>query len=224
MEFVLDFIETNKVWFSAAQAISSVVSLAAWCIAIPTVILLWRRGSLSGINLGPIGFQFRAAVEATAAADRAWKGNSPNQKVDIPRIQATLAPAFQPEIANNLIGKAVLWVDDNPANNRLGVRALRKLQLDVEQVESTEAALSSIENRHFDLIISDMGRGSNMRAGYDLLRSVRALDPAIPFFVFAGSDTPKFRREAAELGAQLSTNDMLELVDNVIKFLGREHK
>ena len=42
----------------------------------------------------------------------------------------------------------------------------------------------------------------------------------IPSFVFAGSDTPEFRREAAERGAQLSTNDMLELVDHVVKYLG----
>ena len=221
MEVVFSFLETNKVWFSAAQAISSAISLLAWLIAVPTIIILWRRGTISGFNLGPLGFQFRAAVEATAAAARASRANSPNQKIDIPRIESAVAPAFKPEISNNLIGKAVLWVDDNPANNRLGVRALRKLQLDVEQVKSTEEALSSITNRHFDLIISDMGRGQNMRAGYDLLKSVREFDPAIPFFIFAGSDLPKFRREAAELGAQLSTNDMVELIDNVIKFLGR---
>jgi len=44
----------------------------------------------------------------------------------------------------------------------------------------------------------------------------------VPFFIFAGSDTPEFRREAAARGAQLSTNDMLELVDNVVKYLGEK--
>ena len=38
----------------------------------------------------------------------------------------------------------------------------------------------------------------------------------VPFLIFAGSDSPEFRREAAERGAQLSTNDMLELIDHVI--------
>ena len=37
---------------------------------------------------------------------------------------------------------------------------------------------------------------------------------------FAGSDTPEFRREASELGAQLSTNDMPVLIDNIAKYLG----
>jgi CheY-like chemotaxis protein len=221
MESILSFIETHKAWFDAAQALSSVVSLTAWCLAVPMVIALWFRGSIGGISLGPIGFQIREAVKATAAAERAWRANEPSQRIDVRRIQDTVSPAFEPKIANNLIGKAVLWVDDNPANNRLGVRALRKLQLDVEQVESTEAALSAMEHRHFDLIISDMGRGSNMRAGYDLLKAVRSHDPKIPFFIFAGLDRPQFRHEAAELGAQLSTNDMLVLIDNVIKYLGR---
>jgi hypothetical protein len=62
-----------------------------------------------------------------------------------------------------------------------------------------------------------------MRAGYDLLKSLRDSGSNVPFFIFAGSDTPEFRQEAAERGAQLSTNDMLELVDNVVKYLGAKH-
>jgi hypothetical protein len=37
--------------------------------------------------------------------------------------------------------------------------------LDVEQAMSTESALAAMKRRHFDLVISDMGRGSDMRAG-----------------------------------------------------------
>ena len=74
--------------------------------------------------------------------------------------------------------------------------------------------------RHYDLIISDMGRGDNMRAGYELLEAVRARGNKQPFLIFAGSDTPEFRREADERGAQLSTNDMLELIDTIVSYLG----
>jgi CheY-like chemotaxis protein len=121
-----------------------------------------------------------------------------------------------------MIGKSVLWVDDNPANNGLAVRALRKFRLDVEEATSTEAALEAFQRRRFDLVISDMGRGEDMRAGYTLLERLRDSGSKTPFFIFAGSDRPEFRREAAERGAQLSTNDMLELVDYVVKYLGTE--
>jgi len=90
----------------------------------------------------------------------------------------------------------------------------------VEQVTSTEAALQAMQYRPFDLVISDMGRGENMRAGYELLKAIREKGSAVPFLIFAGSDTPEFRREAAALGAQLSTNDMLELIQEVIGQLG----
>jgi hypothetical protein len=67
-----------------------------------------------------------------------------------------------------------------------------------------------------------MGRGQDMRAGYDLLKQIRDRGSQVPFFIFAGSDRPEFRREAATQGAQLSTNDMLELIDQVVKYLGAQ--
>jgi CheY-like chemotaxis protein len=169
-----------------------------------------------------MNFQLQeAAVEAAAAAARDWQAKGPGSgpAVDVQRIRETVSQAFAPETADKLIGKSILWVDDNPSNNMLAVRALRRLQLDIEQVTTTELGLDALNRRHFDLIISDMGRGSNMRAGYDLLKAVRDQGSAIPFFIFAGADKPEFRREAAERGAQLSTNDMLELIDHVIKYL-----
>jgi CheY-like chemotaxis protein len=158
------------------------------------------------------------AVSAAASAARAW----PGQNVDVTRIRQTVNKAFTPATANNLTGKSILWVDDKPANNALVVRALRRFHLDVEQVTDSKAAVSAIQARRYDLVISDMGRGDNLRAGYDLLKYLRASGIDMPFFIFSSGDTPDFRREAKELGAQLSTNDMLELIDNVIAYLGEK--
>ena len=55
----------------------------------------------------------------------------------------------------------------------------------------------------------------------DLPLVFRDQNNRVPFLIFAGSDRPEFRREAAEQGAQLSTNDMLELIDHIIKHLGK---
>ena len=57
---------------------------------------------------------------------------------------------------------------------------------------------------------------------YELLQLIRESGKEVPFFIFAGQNRPEFRREAAARGAQLSTNDMLELVDNVVKYLGEK--
>ena len=221
MEFVLAFVQSNKPYFDVAQAVSSVVNLLAWCLALALLILALRKNRIESLSVGPFNFRMlkEEAVVATATASRAWQSTT-GEKVDVPRIRATVDRAFTPETLNNLTGKAILWVDDNPANNELAVRALRKFGLDIEQATNTEAAMAAIQRRKFDLVISDMGRGSDMRAGYGLLQLLRESGSKVPFFIFAGSDTPEFRREAGERGAQLSTNDMLELVDNVVKYLG----
>jgi CheY-like chemotaxis protein len=221
MEFILAFVQANKPYFDAAQAISTVVNLFVWCLAVVLLILALRKNRIESLSLGPFNFRMlkEEAIVATATATRAWQSTT-GEKVDVPRIRATVDRAFTPQTLNNLAGKAILWVDDNPANNELAVRALRKFGLDIEQAPSTEAAMAAFQRRKFNLVISDMGRGSDMRAGYGLLGLLRDSGSKLPFFIFAGSDTPEFRRKAAERGAQLSTNDMLELVDNVVKYLG----
>ncbi len=221
MDFFLAFVQANKPYFDVAQGLSSVINLFAWCFALVLLVLALRKSRIESLSVGPFSFRLlkEEAIVATATATRAWQSTT-GEKVDVPRIRATVDRAFTPETLNNLTGKAILWVDDNPTNNELAVRALRKFGLDIEQATTTEGAMSAFQRRKFDLVISDMGRGSDLRAGYGLLKLLRDRSSNVPFFVFAGSDTPEFRREAAALGAQLSTNDMLELVDNVVKYLG----
>jgi CheY-like chemotaxis protein len=201
MDSIVGFIQTHKPYFDAVSAISSVVTLLCWGFGFALLWNAWRRHAIRSVTLGPLNFQMeQAAVEATAAAARDWQARGSTKEVDVGKIRTTVARAFDPETADRLVGKGILWVDDNPANNELAVRALRKMQMDVEQVTSTEAALAARQNRHFDLIISDMGRGDNMRAGYELLQAVRQKDKQIPYLIFAGSDRPEFRREAQQRG------------------------
>jgi CheY-like chemotaxis protein len=224
IETAVSLIQANKPYFDAAHAMSSVVNLFGWLIGGIVLTMAWRRNGIRSVTVGPLSFRMQeAAIEAAATAARDWKSKSPTQKIDVPRIRATIERAFAPEIADNLIGKSVLWVDDNPQNNLLAVRALTKLQLDIEQVTSTELGLDAMQRRHFDLVISDMGRGDHMTAGYELLAAVRATNKQVPFLIFAGADTPEYRRTAKERGAQLSTNDMLELIETVVALLGRSN-
>jgi CheY-like chemotaxis protein len=222
MESVLSFVQAHKPYFELAQAFSAVVNLFAWLLALVLLVIALRKNRIDRLSVGPFSFEMlkEEAIIATATASRAWQSPA-GEKVDVPRIRATLDHVFTPEALDNLTGKAILWVDDNPANNMLAVRALTRFGLDIEQAISTEAGMAAFRRRKFDLVISDMGRGDDMRAGYGLLKLLRDGGSKVPFFIFAGSDTPEFRREAAERGAQLSTNDMLELVDQVVEQLGK---
>ncbi|MFV0298357.1 MAG: response regulator [Hyphomicrobiaceae bacterium] len=224
MRWLAEFVQSNKDVFDIIQAVSTILSLLVWTVGSILLVRAWRRNAIKSIGLGPISFRLQEeAVKATASAIRTWDKAHPNGKaaVDLPRIRETVSRAFAPDTLDRLIGQSILWVDDHPQNNMLAVRAMRRLNLDIEQVLSTETALEALHQRRFNLVISDMGRGANLLAGYELLAAIRQSGNQIPFFIFAGSDTPEFRRQAAEAGAQLSTNDMIELMDCVITTLGK---
>lgn len=220
MQSFLNFVAANKTYFDAAHALSAVINLLGWSLGAILLTIAWRRNTIRSVTVGPMQFQLQeAAVEAAATAARSWPAPGKGEPIDVAKIRDTVSHAFSPLVSDKLIGKSILWVDDNPRNNWLVVRALNRLQLDIMQVETTEASLEAMKSRHFDLVISDMGRGDDMTAGYKLLSSIRASGNQIPFFIFAGSDTSEFRRIANERGAQLSTNNVLELIDQVVKHL-----
>ena len=221
LDWIIAFVNEHKPYFELAKSLSSVLSAVAWLLTLPLLVwaLLTRR--VQSFSVAGASFNLREAVDATARAARDWNRQS-GKPIDVRRIRATAERAFRPENHDNLTGKSILWVDDNPNNNSLAVRALRKYGLEVEQVLSTEAAMEVLGRQRLDLVISDMGRAANMRAGYELLDAVRSRGISTPFFIFAGDDKPEFRREAKSRGAQLSTNDMIEqpMVHQVAMRLG----
>ncbi len=222
METVLAFVQNNKPYIDAAHALSSVINIVGWVLGAILLTIAWRRNTIRSFQVGPVNFQMQeAAVEATATAARDWEAKTPSIGFDMSRIRQTVGRAFLPAVIDNITGKSILWVDDRPANNELAVRALRKFRLDVQEVTSTESALAAMTARHFDLVISDMGRGDNMRAGYDLLAAIRKTNETIPFLIFSGADKPQYRQEALDRGAQLSTNSIIELLDYIIDHLGK---
>jgi DNA-binding NtrC family response regulator len=112
-----------------------------------------------------------------------------------------------------------LWVDDRPENNRLEQRALRELGLEVQPATSTEEALAVLDRQPFDVVISDMGRPPDPRAGYTLLEKMRERNDRTPFVIYAGSRAPEHVAEARQRGAIGTTNRSSELVQLVAQAL-----
>lgn len=111
----------------------------------------------------------------------------------------------------------ILWVDDRPNNNIHERAAFESMGFEFTLALSTDEALSTLSNRDFDAIISDMGRKEGPREGYKLLDAIRTAQNSIPFFIYAGSNAPERKAEAAERGAQGSTNSAQELFDLITK-------
>jgi CheY-like chemotaxis protein len=115
--------------------------------------------------------------------------------------------------------KQILWVDDRPDNNIYERRAFESLGVTFVLALSTKEALDVLSARRFGAILSDMGRKEGPREGYALLDALRSRGDQTPFFIYAGSNSPRHKREAEARGAQGSTNNAQELFEMVRQVL-----
>lgn len=133
-------------------------------------------------------------------------------------------PLLRPEVAESLrdritarpfLGLRILWVDDNPSNNRGVSAALVEggAAVPVEAL-STEQALTRTDLATFDIILSDMSREGNDEAGYDLLAGLKRLGIETPVIIFAGYTMrqPGTLERIRTAGAYDGTNNADELL------------
>ncbi|MER5866008.1 P-loop NTPase fold protein [Kitasatospora sp. NPDC002040] len=134
------------------------------------------------------------------------------------RRTAPLEPTRPPVVLGtpppllNLQGARVLWVDDIPVNNARLVRQLRSSGAEVLQVEGTTEALARLDWRPH-VLITDLKRGNDPRAGIQGIRAVRAAGFGGPVIVYSVSRNVTLLAEAELAGAQLAVRSPTALVD-----------
>ena len=218
---------------SADQAIR-LVGVLIWP-AVLVFFLILIRGSLRNFisDIGeftlrtPVGEatakrrEKAAAALGAAEAKRAPVGDLSRTGVD-PEDVAEVLPNSR--VMRRLQGSRILWVDDRPDNNIFERQALEALGINIDLATSTEEAMQLVQRRSYDLIISDMGRPSDERAGYTLLRQLREGGNNAPFVIYSGSRAPEHVREARRRGAIGSTNSPQELVSIVTRALADRNR
>jgi CheY-like chemotaxis protein len=114
--------------------------------------------------------------------------------------------------------RRVLWVDDQHENNSFEREALQALGFNVLSAHSTEDALKILKSDPpVDVIISDMSRPPDSRAGFTLLNRLRAQGAEIPYVIYSGTVTPTQQAEAWRQGALGFTNWPDDLVILVLE-------
>ena len=182
-------------------------------------------GHLTEISVKAPGLEAsarRQQVEAAAALGAAIATQTGSDGAAMPGEVADVVAAALPDTRSQrqLRQRIVLWVDDNPDNNRYERKALEALGIRFVLSTSTEDALDQVRRQAFDLIISDMGRPPDARAGYTLLDALRVMGDHTPYMIYAGSRAPDHVAEARQHGALGSTNDPQELIRVVTRSLG----
>jgi CheY-like chemotaxis protein len=134
---------------------------------------------------------------------------------------AVVAESVNARVIRRASEATALWVDDRPSNNIFERQSLEALGVSFVLATSTEEALDRLGKQKFDVIISDMGRPPDSRAGFTLLEKLRASGNQTPFIIYAGSNAPEHKAEARSRGALGSTNRASELFGYVLEAIRR---
>lgn len=113
----------------------------------------------------------------------------------------------------------VLWVDDKPQNNLREREAMTSFGVRFELAQSTEEALQRLHSSGYDLIISDMGRPGDARAGYTLLKVLRDRGDTTRYILFTSSCSGEQKHEANSLGALSCTSEISQLMQAALSVL-----
>ncbi|MCL6297633.1 P-loop NTPase fold protein [Streptomyces kronopolitis] len=115
----------------------------------------------------------------------------------------------------------ILWVDDYPGNNEPLAGRLRAAGAVVRIAEDSEAADAALAVDRPTLIVSDIGRGANARAGLEHVGRLRSEGRyAGPVIFYTGRITPERQSVADELGADLTTS-AAEVEQLVLRLAGQ---
>lgn len=130
--------------------------------------------------------------------------------------------------APDAIGR-VLWVDDNPQNNIYETRFFEERRIAVHNATTSADALRLLSMNHYDVVISDMGRGKDRLAGIRLVEQMRLRGNDTPFVVYTVRPDEPERQQAqrdlvAEAGAQGLAVTPQEIRSVVLRFFGNPGK
>lgn len=138
---------------------------------------------ISNLKAGGVEISFiKDSIDA--AVELAEK--SPQWKVEIPSIDKKRVITRTEKHLDLFKDVQILWIDDHPENNINESKMFHELKAQITHVVNTEEALNALRRKKYDLVISDMTRGSDNAAGLDLLNKFRRENKFTPIIFYVG--------------------------------------
>lgn len=207
-------------------SIATLLSAIVWPAVIVAVVVIFRtdvrrRLAQGGLRVKAAGVEVtveQVAEVATALVAAEAKGDNATPTADVARA---VAAATTVAVRGRIDRAWVLWVDDHPENNNYERQAMAALGIRFTMARSTGEALRLMDARHFDAVITDLGRSTpeedDPDAGFRLLGELRKKSVEVPCVVYAGTRAVTERDQLLRAGAVASTNRPTELFDAVVK-------
>lgn len=186
---------------SIAEAVRA-ASPIGWA-AVTSYALYLMRDSLPGIvgrfaGVEAFGVKFQLSVSQAMAEAIEIAQKHEAWKVEVPEADRRRALERARKESALLEGAEILWVDDQPSNNRNESRMLHKFGALVSFACTTVEAVGAIElamhrGRPFHIVLSDMARNLPVvdpAAGLRMLEQFKQVEIACPVIFYIGSYDP----------------------------------
>jgi CheY-like chemotaxis protein len=216
--------------------IISFLQVVAWPIVILIILFILRNplkqflGNIGEINLKAGPFETTAkrqqqlleASTSLGAATEHWQdeipgGKPPPNPDKMKQIADSIDRLLTPATARRLENATALWADDRPLLTSYERRALEALGIQFTICKTTEDAVEQLQRKTFDVVISDMSRPPDRKAGYTLLEKMKGMGINTPLIIYASGKKQEYIDEAKRRGAFGTTNEPQELLEMVIK-------
>lgn len=204
-----------------------------WFLLIVTLVIIFYwpvryelLPKLSGFK--GLGIEFSFVQDSlNQAIDQ---GHARSEDVDVPVKSSKWNIKVPPEAREQVLrrmqrntdifrGAQMLWVDDCPENNVNERRIFRRLHVDIDTARTTGDALAMLQHASYDLVLSDIDRDGDPRAGLTFLERYRQQHPAGAAVIFyIGTFDPA---RGVPPGAFGITNRPDELIHLVLDLLER---
>jgi CheY-like chemotaxis protein len=213
-----------------ADLVDGVLKLAVFALAVFAVVRLLPEMRRRGFSAKVFGSEvtLNGPTDAVETLSDAIEKQIDDLRTQVTGLQSAatsrgpgglVTPSGEP--ANReLAFHEVLWVDDRPANNLFETGKLREAGARVTVAITTREAIEALEQKHFDVVITDMQRREDGRdkpeAGIELIDRISENHQDLPVYVYCGKWAVetlggKARARGAR-GATASTTQLLEWV------------
>lgn len=130
----------------------------AWVVVGACLLVIFTGPLLRALEQGNITKLGIGVVQIDIAQKEIQRAQNERTKTDKKQEIPTALTARIERVPRALFDAAILWLDDNPANNLAERRALTSLGLTVDTATNTADALKMLSIGQYQVIISDISR------------------------------------------------------------------
>ena len=192
-----------------------------WILVVVVVLVMFYRPirddllpKLSGLKA--IGVEFSFIKDSIDAAADLGEG-TPEWGIKVPQEDRERALNRARQHPDVFRGVSILWVDDHPENNRNERRMFNRLLAEVDVTTNTVDALKMTAGTRYDLVLSDMERDGDGKAGMDFLKRLREQDSAPPVIFYVGSFNGSLGVPGGAFGITDRPDELLHLMLDVLE-------